>query len=271
MSDAITLFLRSKQTSNFRPAYVTSLKQYLALFAKGREHVPITDITTEDIEAWFASRREAPSSQSANLGRLSALFSWCKRRRYITENPCDFIERVRIDRSAPEILTVDQMRKCLEFCITNKPRLLLWFVLAGMVGIRRDELLKLPKDAVKKKLSERMIVIDAAASKVRRRRIVELTEWQSAWIQFAISQPDAELPLPDSYVIKSLRRLRVVLGLDEWPQDILRHTALSHTLAEIKDVGKVAMWSGNSPKILLTHYNGLVMPEDNLKLRNILP
>ena len=233
--------------------------------------MPLNSITTEDIEQWFSHRKESPTSRAANLGRLSAFFRWCQRRRYITENPCDFIERIRIDREAPAILTVAQIHKCLEFCRDHRPRLMLWFVLAGVVGIRRDELLKLKKEDVDRRIDQKLIIIDAAASKVRRRRIVELSDWQHAWVKFALNVKAAELPLPDTYIIKSLKRLRMLLGYSEWPQDVLRHTALSHMLAEVKDAGKVALWSGNSPKILLTHYNGLVMPNENEKLRALLP
>jgi integrase len=271
MSDAITQFLASKANSNFRPAYVNSLRQYLLQFARGREHVPVASIRPEDIEAWFISRSESPTTRASNLGRLSSFFQWCKRRRYIRENPCDFIERARIDRPTPRILTVAQVEKCLKYCCEERPRFLLWFVLACIVGIRRDELSRMTRDDVKRRLDSEVIIVDSAASKVRLRRIVELNPWQLQWVKFAESNRLAELPLPKTYVVRSLRHLRTLLGMDEWPQDILRHTALSHMLVQTKDAGKVALWAGNSPKILMTHYNGLVMPAENARLRSIIP
>lgn len=125
MGDAITLFLQAKRNSNYRESYITSLRRYLSQFSRGREHIGLHEITPELIEEWFASRNESASSRSANLGRLSAFFEWCRRRRYITENPCDFIERVRVDRAPPKILTVDQLKTLLDHCRTKRQRLLL--------------------------------------------------------------------------------------------------------------------------------------------------
>jgi len=42
-------------------------------------------------------------------------------------------------------------------------------------------------------------------------------------------------------------------------------------IAETKDAGKVALWAGNSPKILLSHYNGLVLPKEHEELLEIKP
>jgi hypothetical protein len=88
LSEAIAACLAQKEASGHRPEYVRSLRQYLALFARGREAAPLATISVAELEAWFASRKEVPAVRSSNLGRLSALFAYAVRRAWIRENPC---------------------------------------------------------------------------------------------------------------------------------------------------------------------------------------
>lgn len=64
--------------------------------------------------------------------------------------------------------------------------------------------------------------------------------------------------LPVTHVSRRrfLRRLREVLGMKVWPQDVLRHTAATALLEKHQDAGKVAHWLGNSERILTRNYIG---------------
>jgi hypothetical protein len=58
IAQAIDGLLVAKAAANYRPACVTSLRQYLSLFARGREGWPLEAFTVETIEEWFATRKE---------------------------------------------------------------------------------------------------------------------------------------------------------------------------------------------------------------------
>ncbi len=79
---AIDEVIQAKVQAKRRQRYVDSLQTYLDRFASGREQLPVDKITSTDIEQWFADRKEAAPTQASNLGRLSALFSFCVRREY---------------------------------------------------------------------------------------------------------------------------------------------------------------------------------------------
>lgn len=270
MGTAIDSFLSSKAATNHRKAYVTSLRQYLQLFARGREGMGVSEFTTQHIEDWFAGRAESPSSRASNLGRLSSFFEYCCRRGWIENNPCCRVERVRILRKAPQILNPEQVKLLLGAADLIHPRLLLWMVLAVFVGVRRDELARLSLETIKKDAAHGILVIDATAAKMRRRRVIQLQPQARAWIDHALSR-SAELPLAKIYVRRRIRQMRKWLALKSWPQDILRHTALSYQLAECRDASAVALDAGNSPAILLTHYNGLVTPEQLRAWKELMP
>lgn len=261
IGQAIAAVLKAKALANCRPQYLTSLRQYLAQFARGREDTPIASFTIETVEQWFAGRNEAPSSVVSNAGRLAALFSFAVRRQWIPRNPIDLMEPVRIDRKPPAILTPLQAALIMDWARRRKPHQLAFFTLAMLGGIRPDELARLTWDCVRFEGDSAVVTIDAAASKVRRRRLVELEPVAVKWLAMA-KEAGARLPVPRITRNRFLGQARRVLDFPEWPQDCLRHTAASYLLALRRDPGKVAFTLGNSSAILLRHYMGLVSAAD---------
>lgn len=260
----------AKKTANKRYEYIKGLVAYLNQFARGREHLSISDFNSGTIERWFASRNEASTTRASNIGRLSSLFSYAVRRKYISENPCDALESITIDRAEPEILTPEQIKSAMDFSLTQPPRFLLWFVLAGIVGIRPGELRKMTEQAVNRNLSEGLIIINAMISKVRNRRVIQLTEHAQTWLEFAVSEK-IKLPFSKSFMKRSRHKLKSHLQLAHWRQDILRHTALSYLVAFHGDEERVAREAGNSVRILREHYLGMVRPVDSDFIQSILP
>ena len=256
LADAIADLLRAKEAARRRPAYIRSLRQYLALFSRGREQLLISSVSVSDLDTWFTSRREAPATQASNVGRLSALFEFGVRRGWLLQNPCRRLEHVTIDQKPPRILSPEEAARLMEVARASEPDALAWFAICLFAGIRPGEADRVNWENV----SEGFITIDAAASKVRRRRMVQLMPAAVAWIDLARSV-GSRLPLPHATRRRAVRRVRDAIGLDAWPQDILRHTAASYWLAEVHDAGKVAHELGNSAGILLRHYREIVTRE----------
>lgn len=268
LEQAIREVIQSKREANLRPSYIDGLEGYLNAFARGRERLPIAAIRGEDVVAWFRARGERTATRGSNIGRLSSLFSFAVRAGWRTDNPVDRVERARVDPKAPVILTVRQAAKVLVFARRKLPRGLAWFALALMAGVRPEECDRLTWDALD--LDRATLRIDAAASKVRRRRIVHLLPAAVAWLRIA-RNGGAELPLPRITRRRYLRAVRDRLGFEAWPQDVLRHSCASYLLALWQDAGKVADELGNSAAILLRHYRELVHREDAERFWRLIP
>lgn len=268
LGEALEETIQAKTAANRRPRYVAELDRYLMAFIKGRESRPVSSIASADIESWFAARGEKPGTRASNLGRISALFDTAYRRGWIEENPCDRVERVSVDRTPPRILTPDEAAIALGWTLKEHPRWLAWLVLAMMVGVRPEECDRLTWDDVS--FEAGTVTIDAAASKVRQRRIVELHPAALYWLSTA-RQVGADLGAPHVSRRRFIRALRGKLELARWPQDILRHTAASYLLAEHQDAGRVARMLGNSPGILLRHYQELVTKQQAKAFWSIAP
>lgn len=190
------------------------------------------------------------------MSRLSTLFSFCKKRGWIDENPCDRIERVRIDGKTPPILTPEQCDRLLR----GAPTVCLpYFTLCLFCGIRPSECQRLTWSDIN--LEKKFVSVSAAASKVRQRRIVPIPDravkiLEAFPIKIGLVAPSL------STIRRSRKRLLEITG-GKWNSDLLRHTAISYALARHEDLGKVSTWMGNSPTIIKRHYDGMASKEDS--------
>jgi hypothetical protein len=103
LSEAITELIKAKTAANRRPAYVTSLEQYLTRWAKGQEAKPLATVKLGEVED-FINGLPSLSSRATAINRLSTLFSFAVRKGWIGSNPCERIERPTIDNGTPTIL-----------------------------------------------------------------------------------------------------------------------------------------------------------------------
>jgi integrase/recombinase XerD len=257
--------VEAKQTANRRPRYVRGLQSYLRLFARGREEMNIAEVTPALIEDWFAARKEKPETRAASLGRLGALFDLAWRRGWIPENPCKRVERPSTERKPAAVLTSRQCEQLLsaarEFC----PRFLPALILMMFAGVRPEETRRLCWDDVS--LDAGLLNVGAAASKLRQRRVVHLSPNCVAWLRTVHGQEG----LPAAKGQKRLRLVRRKAGIEQWPQDVLRHTACSMWLHRDSDAAKVAMEMGHSVQTMFRHYRNIVSDEECRLFWSLLP
>lgn len=267
LSDAILLFLKSKEKSGFDDRYIITLKQLLNRFQKDIPAKTVKD-SVFSFEQWMLRQHWQNTSLASNLGRMSSFFRFAVNRQWIEKNPCDSFEKPRIHRGTPQILTLAQSEQVMRWTMGHKPSMLAYLALALFSGVRPEELEVLPWGAVD--LRALHVIVSAEASKVSRRRICPIPPNAAKWLAVA-QKTGAHLPVSQSSRKRFLKELREPLGFKHWPQDVLRHTAASYMLAKVQDAGKVALWLGNSPKILMTHYAQLVESRDARSFWKINP
>jgi integrase len=249
---AITQLIAAKRTANRRPTYLTNLEVYLRAFARGRSAQSLDTFTTADIDAWLGSAGTS-HSRATRLGRLGTLFSFAVRRGWLRENPTARLDRVSIERRPPGMLTVPQCQTVMEIVRTRFPDALPFVALALFAGVRPLELTRVAWNDLD--LDRAQATIAAAASKVRQRRLVDLSPNCVAWLRLG-----GKLPLP----LERWRYVRLALRQSlggKWLPDVLRHTAASMLLARDQDAARVALQLGNSPAVLLVHYRALATRE----------
>lgn len=258
-STAVSHLEVSKLSSNKRPRYVRELVRSLKSFEKAIGDRHLTEVSTHDVESWLLSKGSNPGGRATRIARLSTLFEFARRRRWITENPCFFLERVTIDQRPPSILSAEQSERLWAACREHKPRGLAWLALALYAGLRPEEAMSSTWWDID--FAGQRIFVRAECSKVRSHRIVEPPAKAFRMLLDA-RESGGMLPLQPISKRRAQRRIRTAMGWTEWPKDILRHTCASMWLALIPDAPRIALQLGNSPQILLRHYRSIVLRQD---------
>lgn len=252
LAAAIKECIEAKKGSGVSGRYAFELENYLTQFEVDRGHFDVADISPSMIEAWFKGRKEAPATRQTGMNRLSALFSFCERKRYIVENPLKRVERVRVPHVKPEILSIDDCKALVSTAAKHDKGMLTYLGLALFCGIRPDEALRITKKDIN--LERGLVFMDAEKSKVRNRRIIELTEPAKRCLASGGAVP-----------VKNFKRrfnaLRKQAEVNKWPHDALRKTAASH-FYNLYGITKATEQLGHSAGVLLRVYREIVSNEE---------
>jgi len=265
IGDVIGEMVGNKRNSGLSERYLSNVEWMLNEFANGRERLPISAITLQDVEKFLSGKNLA--SRPCYRGRISNLMKFAVRRGYCSENPCARLEPIYQQSKTPAVMTVPQVLTCIKVLKAN-PTILAWFVLSTFAGLRPEEADNTEWSAIN--FEEKLIRVEAQTSKIRQRRIVYPQPMVFDWLKYA-KQKRSKLPLVRSTRIFYLKPLRKALKLKEWPRDFTRHTAASYWLAESSDVAKVSSALGNSPSILMKHYKAIVTKADAKEFWKIKP
>lgn len=267
LDKAIAVCCQAKTDANLRPRYVKTLRYGLEKFARGRETMPIHQVTLKTIKEWISAISVVSTKRTASR-HIGTLFSFALRQQWVRENPIKQLEPIRVDQETPEILTVRQSARVILWTQKNRPDLLAYVALALFAGVRPMEILGISWNDVK--LDDGVVVVDSAASKTRQRRIVHLQPAALEWLIVA-KKLGSTLPMLEEHFADILPELARFLGFDRWPHDVMRHTAASNLITLTQDAGAVALELGNSVAILLRHYRELVTRKDAARFWALRP
>jgi integrase len=139
LQTVIESLLASKRAGNRRPVYVKSLAYYLGKFASSHPNRMMDSFTVEDFDGWLA-RHSNPNSRQTWINRLSTLWAFAVRRGWCPDNPLDRLDRVRVDRRSPRVLSPGEASSLW----AATPTLIRPYVCLGLyAGLRPDEVMRL--------------------------------------------------------------------------------------------------------------------------------
>lgn len=256
LPEAIGEFLAAKRTAGRRAVTLKNLRTFLARFATEHDGKTVAEITLADVQS-CADAQHSAWGRSTAINLLSSFFSFAVRRKWIDENPCRRIERITIELRPPRILTPGECRRLLN---AASPQVRPWIAVCLFAGLRPSEAERLDWSAFRLDGPTPCVVVDAAASKVRRRRIVPLEPAAVVWLK--VDAKTAGRLVSSNSVLRRHRAKAIRAARLSWSQDVLRHTCASMRIAVGHPIDRVAMELGNSVGILLRHYRELASAED---------
>jgi len=181
-----------------------------------------------------------------------------------TSNPAAETEKANEIDAPPGILTVQQTARLLE---AASPELLPYVAIGAFAGLRRAELERLDWSDVH--FDDNLIEITAQKSKTARRRFVKIQRNLREWL--LPFRKHKGIVTPDNFP-KRLDAARDAAGIDDWPDNALRHSFASYHLAHFKDAAALALEMGHTNSgLIFNHYRQLVRPKEAERYWNIRP
>jgi len=290
--EAIEKFIKAKEAEGCRKGTLRNFNRLSPFKAKFHAR-QVSSITRADVIDFLKRDGVSAVTKDGDRRALSSFFSWCanEERQYCTDNPAIKKGRSRHNGTTHSVtlLTMAEVLMLLRAAAAYKAGKLVPFVtLSLFCGIRPDEL---------KRLSWRDIDLDSAeihispeVSKIKSQRTVAISANALEWIlPHALKQgsvaganwrkdfdavkrlagfgnPERRFKDEETDAEKAARK-----ALKPWPQDAMRHTALSFHVREHGSEEATATWAGNSVSIIRNHYKGKVTKADSKTFWSITP
>ena len=258
--EAVDAFIASR--SGFSELHRKNCEGWGKKISSGFSDATTTSLTPADCQNWIDGLAGLFAPATVEIGKkmLSALLTFAVDRGWATSNPASKAVLPPAKTSDPEIITPLDFSMLLS---TLPGELLPAAVLAGFCGIRRAELNRLQWSAVN--LGQGTVTIGAAIAKTGSRRVCPIPENAAAWLAPQARHKGNVIEARKDVALEHAGR---ALG---FPKNALRHSAISYKLAVKPDLARVAYESGNSPKVIQEHYNGLAEHDDALLYFSITP
>lgn len=223
------------------------------------DDVPLAEVSKDEVEKFVFEKGKSVRTVRNRLSQAATFFGRCKALGFWPEVrplPTVAIKRPRLPDKAPEIFLPHQGEKLLAAVRKECPRYLSYLIIAGWLGCRPSECMKLRwedfdfphgvlhlcTETVGKTSRERWIEMPKSVAKALK-GIMEKIEDVEGLDRVCLTHAREEIS-------------KLARGMEmKWPADVLRHSAITYELQRSgNDYNKTAEKMGNSPKVIEKNY-----------------
>lgn len=276
-ADAAKKFEIRNEDQNFSASYKADCRQHLAILSKSLGTVNIRDLKKPELTAALkvASRGRSVRRFKNLRGTLNAFFSYAQGEGWLRKDKLHEADAVEIPNETNPAAGMIQIYTPEEIATVLRhidPELVPFVVLSGFAGLRSSEVHRMAWEMIR--FPAKVIVLDKAFTKTKRRRVIPLCDSLAAWLK-----PLAKKGLIYDCTLDHLEyRLKKAwpTGADGKPlvprrKNALRHSYGTYRFALLQDEQKVSSEMGNSPTELREHYAEIALPKDAKKWFSVMP
>lgn len=258
LEQAIDELVSLKRQDGKRDRYISDLRNRLTAFARDiGPQTLVADITRDTVERWARSLGVAPVTRNNFRRLLVVFFNFAKESGYCADNPAETLKTATVEEEEPGVLTVAEMQRLLEVA---PAKMIPYIAIAGFLGIRRQEIERLDWKHID--IESREIDIPGAVAKGKKRRIITMNETLAAWLEPHVKESGRIVV----GLAKNLPKMVEAAGIDEWPDNALRHSFASYHLAAFQDSAATAFIMGHrDSNMVYSKYAKAVKEADALK------
>jgi site-specific recombinase XerD len=255
-------------------AYVRVLKVYLNQL-KESFNCQLRAVTTGQLADYLRNQNVSARSKNNSRATIGAFFKFCKERGWLPRDH-EGIDLVPKFKEKPTDITIYSPWEVTQFLNYSRPEMVPFLAIGAFAGLRSAEIERLDWSEVH--LADKFIEIKAAKAKTASRRIVPISRNLAKWLKPHAKDDGRVVPFDNvnkqiGWLVEDTNQaLKEAAEKDrkdpekakkvKWKKNALRHSFISHRVAETQDVPKVALEAGNSPQIIFQHYRELVQPKD---------
>ena len=140
ISDVVADLLAARTADGMSTRYLGDLRVRLGRFVQSFGEEMIAGISASRIDEWLRGLGVGPVTRNTYRRRLAVLFSFAKRRGYVSENPVANVERAKERETEIAILSVSELARLLE-CASSE--MLPFWTIGAFAGLRRAEIERL--------------------------------------------------------------------------------------------------------------------------------
>ena len=267
VGEAYEEFLKDRRASGCSKCYLSDLETRVGRFKKfnwldqrgglqAMEYLQIASINAGLVETFLGQLKGGGRDRNNFVRCLSIFFNFAKRRRYL---PAEFdgfeaLAQVNERPADPSFYRPLEMRALLD-CANRQQ--ILFLALGGFAGIRTAEILRLVWEDVDLESKRPYLVIGAKKAKTGARRVVYLSPNLQAWLDPLKGKSGKIVRISKPTLYRGLQGLCERVNVI-WKPNALRHSYISYRLAQVRNMAKVAIDAGTSPKMIDGHYKELV-------------
>lgn len=265
------------------PVTVRKYRSTCKRFSKdlGGHALPIVEVTKDHVMSVYLGGFKPGGTRMSQFSNLRAFFNWAVDTGYLATNPIANVKPLDRWESNKEILEPEAFRRILTLATEKYPRLIPYFVLGGLAGLRRCEMIS--STGVENDPRIEWTDIDFKLGRIRirhevaketnaddRKRSIPLEPSAAAWLALVAKTEGPALEISQSTLQREKMALLDSLGL-EVPDNALRNSYASYGCS-FRSIGDVARAMGDLEVTIKRYYVDLVDdPELGRAWFNIYP
>jgi integrase len=265
VSEVITELIENRRSNGASQLYLRDLRVRLENRFAVAFRVPISSITTGDIQRFLDGLKCKQRTKKNFLTTIGTLFSFAKNRGYVHEMHPG-ISRVEFKSAGTakiEIFSVAEIETLLN---NARQELVPVLAIGAFAGLRSEEIKRLEWTGVH--FGERFIEVGADIAKNRVRRIVPMSDNLCRWL-LPYRRSTGRVYTFSNLAIQFAKLAKAVNT--PWRKNGLRHSFISYRVAKTENVEKVALEAGNSSAVIRSNYLKMVTGAQGRRWFSIKP
>ena len=268
--------LRADKKSGY---HIGDMERRLTCFATAFPK-PILEMQTKEIAEWLRNLKGkdkkgkeieyAPKTRNHYRNAMVQMFNFARDHGYLPKGlptEAEAVKSLDVVASQNEILTVEEL---IALLANASPRVLVPMAIKAFTGIRTEEMLRLKWEHLNFKT--KYVTLQAEVTKTKQRRLIPMAENLIAWLEphkkesgricDRWQRPQA---LSQAFERHGTRN-SIHVGANKF-----RNSYISYRVAVTHDVQRVALESGNSPRVIQREYLELATEEDGKRWFAAMP